>query len=298
MKVPAQCPGVLDKAAKKALKEEKKASIAVAPANGGDSGASLSRSNTMNSLSSSYASGGGVALGPQRMGSKMAKSAAPSAVSANTSSSSLNTTVAAAATTVAATAPAPRRNRVIAPPPERYIAAPPPEPVGKDEIMGKMIYTYAANGEGEISVEGGQEVVIVEPDDGSGWIQVQVGSQMGLVPASYVDASPPPTTPTVGRPSSVYSSSNASIANSTIGSITGGGTVKKKGPAVKPKRGAKRVKHVEALYDYEARTDAEWSMAEGDRFVLVREDNGDGWCDVEKAGAVKSVPANYVQVVD
>ena len=62
-----------------------------------------------------------------------------------------------------------------------------------------------------------------------------------------------------------------------------------------PKRGAKKLKYVEALYDYESRSDAEWSMTEGDRFVLVSQDGGDGWADVEKGGVTKSVPANYIR---
>lgn len=64
-----------------------------------------------------------------------------------------------------------------------------------------------------------------------------------------------------------------------------------------PKRGAKKLKYVEAMYDYEARSDAEWSMTEGERFVLVSKDAGDGWADVEKGGVRKSVPANYIQEV-
>lgn len=64
-----------------------------------------------------------------------------------------------------------------------------------------------------------------------------------------------------------------------------------------PKRGAKKLKYVEALYEYTARTDAEHNMAEGERFVLIKDDPGDGWMEVEKGGHVKSVPANYVQIV-
>lgn len=90
-----------------------------------------------------------------------------------------------------------------------------------------------------------------------------------------------------------FSASSASLAES-IASRSGGGT-KKRGPAVAPKRGAKRVQHVEALYEYSARSEAEHSMAEGERFVLVNRDAGDGWADVEKNGVTKSVPANYVQ---
>ena len=62
-----------------------------------------------------------------------------------------------------------------------------------------------------------------------------------------------------------------------------------------PKRGGKKLKYVEALYDYEARSDQECSMVEGERFVVVRRDAGDGWAEVEKGGVVRSVPANYVR---
>jgi hypothetical protein len=267
MKVPAACPGVLDKAAKKALKEEMKANAAVGGSNGADTG--LSRSNTMNSLSSSYSGG---KMSSKRSQSKLSKNANPSATSFELAVSN-------------DIAP-PRRSRVIAPPPERY------EPIAElgdnGNKMGRMMYAYSGKREGEVSVEGGAEVVVLEPDDGSGWIMVRSGNAEGLVPASYVNIYPPP----VRRPSSVNSSSNASIANSTLSAG------KKKGPAVKPKRGAKRVKHVEAIYDYEARTGQEHSMIEGDRFVLVREDDGSGWAEVEKGGVVKSVPAAYVQIVE
>lgn len=308
MKVPAQCPGVLDKAAKKALKASIAATV---PVDGTDNSLSLSRSNTMNELSAGYVGGG--TMGSQKTGSKLTRTTSVSpAASASVSSSSINTTATATTTTatttttaavaVAAIAAAPRRNRVIAPPPERYVSAPLSEPIAElsaekePEVMGRMIYSYTATGVGEISVDGNTDVVILEPDDGSGWITVRVDTQSGLVPASYVDANSPPVTP-AGRPNSAHSSSNVSVSNSTIGSI-GSGTVKKKGPAVKPKRGAKRVRHVETIYEYDARTEAEWSMAEGDRFVLVREDGGDGWMEVEKGGIVKSVPANYVQIID
>lgn len=67
-----------------------------------------------------------------------------------------------------------------------------------------------------------------------------------------------------------------------------------------PRRGAKKLHYVEALYEYTAQSDAEWSMQEGERFVIVTRDQGDGWAEVEKpgvGGVVKSVPANYVQEV-
>lgn len=118
-------------------------------------------------------------------------------------------------------------------------------------------------------------------------MRVKAGSQEGLVPAAYAELAPASTTNE--RPPSTYSSSSVSLAGST--------TAKKVGPAVAPRRGAKKLRYVEALYDYEARSEAEHSMSEGDRFVLVSKDSGDGWADVEKGGQVKSVPANYIQEV-
>jgi hypothetical protein len=120
-------------------------------------------------------------------------------------------------------------------------------------------------------------------------MKVRAGFKEGLVPTAYVELMAPPSSPSQNtRPSSTYSNSGSSVAGS-VG--------KKKGPAVAPKRGAKKLKYVEALYDYTAGSDAEFSMAEGERFVLIKEDPGDGWAEVEKGGVTKSVPANYVQIV-
>ena len=138
---------------------------------------------------------------------------------------------------------------------------------------------------------------------GTGWIKVRAGFKEGLVPASYVElvAAPPPAaalapqnTGQSGRPGSTYSNSGSSIGGASTAT---GQSARKKGPAVAPRRGAKKLKYVEAMYEYAAQSEAEHSMAEGERFVLIREDQGDGWAEVEKGGVTKSVPASYVQVV-
>lgn len=112
------------------------------------------------------------------------------------------------------------------------------------------------------------------------------------MPASYIEVLPasaiaPQHTGASARPPSTYSNSGSSI----------GGAPKKKGPAVAPRRGAKKLRYVEALYDYAAQSDTEHTMVEGERFVLIKEDPGDGWAEVEKGGLTKSVPASYVQTV-
>jgi hypothetical protein len=115
---------------------------------------------------------------------------------------------------------------------------------------------------------------------------VRAGYKEGLVPTSYLQVLPSARP----RPASIYSNSGSSMGGASV-------TTKKQGPAVAPKRGAKKLKYVEALYEYTAQSDAEHSMTEGEIFVLIKGDLGDGWAEVEKCGVTKSVPANYVQAV-
>ena len=77
------------------------------------------------------------------------------------------------------------------------------------------------------------------------------------------------------------------------------GGAKKKGPVVAPKRGAKKIKYVEALYTYAAGGEGECNMDEGEKLVLIAPDGGDGWCEVERVGDKTRgvVPAGWVREV-
>lgn len=299
MKVPAECPGEQSKEDKKRLKAERQEQASSMPAldlnasTTSSAAPSLTRKGTMNSLSSGFAA------------------------NANRSVSNVTSQPASGAETPTSPAPVPVESkpapvrRVLAPPPAQYISPPPVEPTAKpSESRGRMLYPYQAQGDDEVTVQEGDTVVIVEPDgkscysihrirtsyrltpiDGSGWMQVRTGGQTGLVPASYVEAAPAPAqspVPSINdRRNSIYSNSSASAPQAG----------KRVGPAVAPRRGAKKLQYVEAMYDYNARSDMEWDMVGGDRFVLVNRDSGDGWADVERGGVTKSVPANYIQEV-
>ncbi|KAG4031745.1 hypothetical protein MFRU_008g01070 [Monilinia fructicola] len=281
MKVPAECPGEQTKDEKKKLKAERQeaANAIKAPGTGlADSVAELptmSRSNTMNSLSSGYAASANRSLSTK---SPAEETPPDTAVGRTMSvSSSLKPGLL-------------KKHRVVAPPPTAYISELPgssvPNGSASNEPRGKMLYAYDANGSEEVTVAEGTEVTILEPDDG-GWTKIKAGSKEGLVPTAYLEILPPSSSPApTNRPVSVISTSGSSISMG-----------KKQGPAVAPKRGAKKLRYVEALYEYTAQSDAEHSMVEGERFVLIKEDPGDGWAEVEKGGHVKSVPANYVQIV-
>lgn len=304
MKVPQDCPGEQTKEEKKKLKGERQEAAAhsathieelVPERTASGTMPQLQRQdtvNSMNTLSSGYAASADrrVSGAPSTMdGDEPAKPAAR----------------------------APPGARKMAPPPTAYISG---SNGAASEPKAKMLYAFTASSDGELSVAEGKDVVILEPDDGSGWLKVRSGRDEGLVPTAYTEplsshapsasASSHPYTAradsdTDRRPGSTYSASSVSLAGSTgngapsslaagLGSILGG---KKKGPAVAPRRGAKKLKHAEALYAYEARSEAEHSIAEGERFVLVSMDAGDGWADVEKGGVTRSVPANYIKEV-
>ncbi|KAK3988294.1 hypothetical protein QBC44DRAFT_329494 [Cladorrhinum sp. PSN332] len=305
MKVPAECPGEQSKEERKKLKQERQeaANALLKPTTGLGGGPrasvdhvaelpALSRSDTVNSVNSGYAASA------QRSMTSPAEETPPDIPTSTRPTSSI--VVPTSTPTPASTGA--RKNRIIAPPPKSYISELPGSiPNGsssKPEQKGKMVYAFEAGGEGELTVAEGREVTILEPDAGTGWIKVRAGYKEGLVPASYVEisaAAPPASiapqhTGQSARPTSSYSNSGSSIGGASA-------AVKKKGPAVAPRRGAKKLRYVEALYDYTAGSDVEHSMMEGERFVLIKEDSGDGWIEVEKGGVTKSVPANYVQTV-
>lgn len=284
LKVPAECPGELNKEQKKAIKATRQASAqaqASAPAtqasNGhanGTGGPPLQRSDTigsMNTLSSGYAA------------------------SANRSVSGMTIKSVDEGSPTASSPKIGQRPRVMAPPPAQYISS----SDGPNEQKGKMLYPYQSNGDGEITLAEGQEFVLVEPDDGSGWIKVRPtspGSNPGLVPSSYAELSAvthPSRSPIEDRPVSMAASaSTISLAGSDTPSVK-----KKQGPAVAPRRGAKKVKHVVASYTYQAAGPGETDMQEGERMVLIAPDQGDGWVEVESRAGKGVVPASWVSDV-
>jgi formin-binding protein 1 len=154
LKVPADCPGEQSKEERKKLKEERQKSAHVATsANGTPSDSQselprISRSdtvNSMNTLSSGYSAtahrsiSGGMSPTEEHPPEKRA-------------------------------APAPRRNRIVAPPPAQYIKddggdiTPSATSSKAAEPKGKMLYAYQQNGEGEVSVSEGVEITVLEPD--------------------------------------------------------------------------------------------------------------------------------------
>ncbi len=163
MKVPAECPGEQSKEERKKLKQERQeAANALLKPNTAlpDHVAELpdlSRSNTMNSLSSGYAASAHRTISGQRSPAEETTPELPSSRPPAPSSSISSSTL--------------RKNRVIAPPPAAYISElPGSAPNGSSsspsapEQKGKVLYSFEASGEGEISVPEGRDIVVLEPD--------------------------------------------------------------------------------------------------------------------------------------
>jgi hypothetical protein len=170
MKVPAECPGEQTKEEKKKLKAERQATasatveVPIVPATNGTSGATLTRQDTMNSLSSGYAASAhrSVSGNIPRVGS--------TAITVEDSndpqrSSPPPTTTPTNSTPTPAASNPPRRNRIVAPPPAAYVSAPSPLPSeSSSQPKAKLLYPYEAREAGELSVGEGKECTILEPD--------------------------------------------------------------------------------------------------------------------------------------
>lgn len=159
MKVPAECPGEQTKEDKKKLKVQRQEQAGAVPAVNGDSATassaapSLTRQNTMTSLSSGYAASTARSVSV----TNVAAQAAPESPAEATPAPVADTKPAAA-----------KRHRVLAPPPTTYVSAPATaestSAPRSQEPRGKMVYAFQATGADEVTVHEGDDVAIIEPD--------------------------------------------------------------------------------------------------------------------------------------
>lgn len=180
MKVPAECPGESSKEERKKLKQQRQeaANSLLKPTPSGQVAELpvLSRSNTANSVSSGYTASA------QRSVTSAMSPTDESAPEVPMSTRPVSTIVPMGARPMSTIAPASTRpastiggggakkNRVIAPPPAAYISELPGSGANgsaadnQEQQKGKMMYTFEANGDGEVSVPEGRELTILEPD--------------------------------------------------------------------------------------------------------------------------------------
>lgn len=133
---------------------------------------------------------------------------------------------------------------------------------------GEAMYDYEATGDDEISIKVGQKFAILEIDN-NGWTLIENNNKLGLVPTSYISITNP---------------------NNSGGAKTG--------PSVAPKRGAKPVQYVQALYDYVASGDDEISITTGDKIIVTQQDtDNSGWTQGEVNGKRGLFPTSYAKPI-
>ncbi|EUC62276.1 FCH and double SH3 domain protein 1 second Src-like 3 domain protein, partial [Rhizoctonia solani AG-3 Rhs1AP] len=193
----------------------------------------------------------------------------PSKANSLARASSINSVAPSVSSVASVTSPIggnpPRTNALSRPVPPAASAP----PASNSATKAKVLYSYAATSEFEVSITEGTTIQVVEPDDGSGWVKVtnEQGVE-GLVPATYVEI----VTPALN---------------------------KRRAPPP-PTRNAPGAKLVKALYSYEAQGDDELSLKEGTTYELTPngENAGDGWWEgVDSSGKKGIFPSNYVERV-
>ncbi|KAG0198886.1 hypothetical protein BGX28_007724 [Mortierella sp. GBA30] len=127
-----------------------------------------------------------------------------------------------------------------------------------NQVQAHVIYDYEATSPGELTVKTGDVVTVVEGDDGSGWVTCQLhGSTSGLVPAAYIEIE------------QFYEAASE----------------------------AAPVQQVRALYDYDAQSDLELTIRQGDILVLTSMDCSEGWWEGTLRGVTAQFPASYVELI-
>ncbi|KAF9112165.1 SCF ubiquitin ligase complex subunit cdc4 [Mortierella sp. AM989] len=110
--------------------------------------------------------------------------------------------------------------------------------ISLNQVQAHVIYDYEAASPGELSVNAGDIVIVIEGDDGSGWVTCQLnGLTPGLIPASYIEIE------------QFYEAPSEAVP----------------------------IQKVQALYDYDAQSDLELTIREGDVIILTSTDCSEGW---------------------
>ncbi|KAF9155061.1 hypothetical protein BG015_011199 [Linnemannia schmuckeri] len=127
-----------------------------------------------------------------------------------------------------------------------------------NQLQAHVIYDYDASSPGELTVRVGDVVTILEgDDDNSGWVTGQVNGSSGLIPLSYIEME------------QFYEASSE----------------------VAP------IQKVRVLYDYDAQSNLELTIREGDIVDLTSTDCSEGWWEGTLRGVTAQFPANYVELI-
>ncbi|KAF9583613.1 hypothetical protein BGW38_009039 [Lunasporangiospora selenospora] len=127
-----------------------------------------------------------------------------------------------------------------------------------NQVQAHVIYDYQAMGPAELTVNTGDVVTVLEGDDGSGWVLCELrGSKSGLIPGSYIEIE------------QFFEAPSESLS----------------------------AQKVRALYDYDAQSNLELTIRQGDVIALTSMDCSEGWWEGTLRGVTAQFPASYVEMI-
>eukprot|EP01117_Protostelium_nocturnum_P020571 TRINITY_DN9323_c0_g1_i1.p1 TRINITY_DN9323_c0_g1~~TRINITY_DN9323_c0_g1_i1.p1 ORF type:complete len:496 (+),score=210.55 TRINITY_DN9323_c0_g1_i1:162-1649(+) len=158
---------------------------------------------------------------------------------------------------------------------------------------GTMSYPFYAENDGEITVEAGETIWIVE-EKGDGWTFVQNSEgYYGLVPSEYVKKKEEVKAPTLQVPQAKPMLKPVSPLLSNRGSMPLQAPTSPV-PTRKPPQNALKYR---AVFKYDARNTNELTFAKGDT-VIVTEQTGKNWWRGKIGNREGRFPASYVRELD
>ncbi|KAG0188036.1 hypothetical protein DFQ28_005464 [Apophysomyces sp. BC1034] len=149
-----------------------------------------------------------------------------------------------------------------------------PEPIVESAAVA--LYDYSAQSAEELTITEGEHLILIESDDGSGWIKARNHSgHTGLVPANYLNLDvqfpEPDQTPFVEDTQVPPPSQTELPVTAAVPSP----------------------EYVVAIYDFEAVNAEELDIQVGDKILVTKKDDS-GWWEGVVNGKTGIFPANYV----
>jgi len=131
------------------------------------------------------------------------------------------------------------------------------------------IYDYTKQNDDEIDIHEGEEVTVIESDNGDGWVKVSCSSGTGLVPASYLEP--------VGNDNNTPNYTTSTNTHTSFLS---------------------NLKKAKVIYDYTGQVDEELTVTQ-DEIVTFIENSDPGWIKVknEVTGNIGLIPESYVEYI-
>ncbi|CAO3609011.1 unnamed protein product [Cunninghamella echinulata] len=162
----------------------------------------------------------------------------------------------------------------------------------------EALYDYEAQNDDELSITEGEHLKVVEEPDG-GWIKVQRGNDIGVIPENYVKIIEQEQEEQYNPTTSSYNDHNilqqqhqsTSINEQYSSTITSNDTATTN---ITNTPTESTLDYVVAIYDFEAVNADELNLKEGDRIVVTNRDES-GWWEGVLNGQSGIFPSNYIQ---